>query len=126
MAVIGIDLGTTNSLAAVWKDGKSVLIPNGLGACLTPSVVTEAEGAVWVGTVAREKRLVYPRQSAASFKRLMGTDQKLYLGDKPFHLKPCQKSCLSGGIALFIIKICRDADHGLVYGLPQKFLRVLL
>ena len=57
MAVIGIDLGTTNSLAAVWKDGKSVLIPNGLGACLTPSVVTEAEGAVWVGTVAREKRL---------------------------------------------------------------------
>ena len=46
--------------------------------------------------------------------------------DKPFHLKPCQKSCLSGGIALFIIKICRDADDGLVYGLPQKFLRVLL
>ncbi len=84
MAVIGIDLGTTNSLAAVWKDGKSVLIPNGLGACLTPSVVTEAEGAVWVGTVAREKRLAYPRQSAASFKRLMGTDQKLYLGDKGY------------------------------------------
>ena len=63
MAIIGIDLGTTNSLAAVWKDGHATLIPNRLGSCLTPSVVTEADGAVWVGTVAKEKRPAYPGQS---------------------------------------------------------------
>ena len=40
MAVIGIDLGTTNSLAGVWQDGKVVLIPNAFGEYLTPSVVS--------------------------------------------------------------------------------------
>lgn len=39
MATIGIDLGTTNSLVCVWKEGKSILIPNDLGDFLTPSVV---------------------------------------------------------------------------------------
>ena len=39
MAIIGIDLGTTNSLVCVWKDGKSILIPNSLGDVLTPSVI---------------------------------------------------------------------------------------
>ena len=43
MAIIGIDLGTTNSLVSVWKDGKSVLIPNSLGGFLTPSVVSVDE-----------------------------------------------------------------------------------
>ena len=52
MPVIGIDLGTTNSLAAVWKDGHEVLIPNRFGSYLTPSVVTEEDGAVLVGIVA--------------------------------------------------------------------------
>ena len=39
MAIVGIDLGTTNSLCSVFRDGKSVLIPNNLGSYLTPSVV---------------------------------------------------------------------------------------
>ena len=38
--IIGIDLGTTNSLAAVWKDGESCLIPNPFGEYLTPSAVS--------------------------------------------------------------------------------------
>jgi len=50
MAIIGIDLGTTNSLAAVWRNGKSELIPNGLGEYLTPSVVSvDEDGTVLVG-----------------------------------------------------------------------------
>ena len=40
MAIIGIDLGTTNSLAAYFKDGESVLIPNEFDEFLTPSVVS--------------------------------------------------------------------------------------
>ena len=79
MPVIGIDLGTTNSLAAVWKDGHEVLIPNRFGSFLTPSVVTEEDGAVLVGVGAKEKPLLYPGQSASSFKRLMGTNRKIYL-----------------------------------------------
>ena len=43
MAIIGIDLGTTNSLAAVWRGGRSELIPNAAGEYLTPSVVSVDE-----------------------------------------------------------------------------------
>ena len=50
MAIIGIDLGTTNSLAAVWRNGKSELIPNAAGEYLTPSVVSiDDDGSVLVG-----------------------------------------------------------------------------
>ncbi|MFO1059261.1 MAG: Hsp70 family protein [Dongiaceae bacterium] len=48
--LIGIDLGTTNSLAAIWRDGQTVLIPNALGQRLTPSAVgISDDGAVLVG-----------------------------------------------------------------------------
>lgn len=53
MAIIGIDLGTTNSLVSVWKDGKVQLIPNSSGEFLTPSVVAFDEaGEVFVGKIA--------------------------------------------------------------------------
>ena len=45
--ILGIDLGTTNSLAAVWQEGESCLIPNSFGEYLTPSVVSfEADDTV--------------------------------------------------------------------------------
>ena len=44
--IIGIDLGTTNSLVAVWQDGESRLIPNAFGEYLTPSVVSIEEDGV--------------------------------------------------------------------------------
>ena len=40
MAIIGIDLGTTNSLVSIWRHGRAELIPNSLGTFLTPSVVS--------------------------------------------------------------------------------------
>ena len=59
MAIIGIDLGTTNSLAAVWKEDKSVLIPNVFGEYLTPSVVhIDQNGEIIVGKIAKEKSKV--------------------------------------------------------------------
>ncbi|HLT14871.1 MAG TPA: Hsp70 family protein, partial [Marinobacter sp.] len=50
---IGIDLGTTNSLIAVWQDGKSKLIPNSLGQLMTPSAVSlDEDGSLLIGAAA--------------------------------------------------------------------------
>ncbi len=69
MAVIGIDLGTTNSLAAVWQQGRSRLIPNALGDVLTPSAVSiDEDGTVLVGEAARQRLVSHPERSAAAFK----------------------------------------------------------
>ena len=85
MAIIGIDLGTTNSLAAVWRDGKSRLIPNAAGDVLTPSVVSvDEDGAVLVGRAARDRLITHPDRTAARFKRDMGTDKTYSLGGRSF------------------------------------------
>ena len=74
--LVGIDLGTTNSLVGVWKDGAAVLIPNALGSVLTPSVVGCGEnGAILVGQAARDRLVTHPKTTAATFKRFMGTDR---------------------------------------------------
>lgn len=83
--IIGIDLGTTNSLAAVWQDGKSVLIPNAFGEYLTPSVVSIGEdGSVYVGKTAKERLASHPKDSAGVFKRFMGTSRKYMLGGREY------------------------------------------
>lgn len=85
MAVIGIDLGTTNSLGAVFRDGRVELIPNRFGSYLTPSVVSIAEdGAILVGAVAKERLITHPELTAASFKKDMGTKEGRILGKKKF------------------------------------------
>ena len=83
--IIGIDLGTTNSLAAVWQDGESKLIPNAFGEYLTPSVVSIGEdGTVYVGKTAKERLASYPDDTASVFKRFMGTSRKYMLGGKSY------------------------------------------
>ena len=85
MPIIGIDLGTTNSLAAVWREGRSQLIPNAFGEYLTPSVVSlDEDGTVLVGKSARERLISHPHRTAGSFKRSMGTDRRFVLGDTAF------------------------------------------
>lgn len=85
MAIIGIDLGTTNSLATIYKDDRVQLIRNTLGKALTPSVVgIDDEGNVIVGDVAKERLVTHPDLTAAEFKRTMGTDREYSLGDKKF------------------------------------------
>ena len=79
--LIGIDLGTTNSLVACFRNGKAELIPNSLGQLLTPSVVSiDSEGSVYVGSSAKERALLHPEESASVFKRSMGTDREFSLG----------------------------------------------
>lgn len=85
MAIIGIDLGTTNSLAAVWRNGKSELIPNAAGDVLTPSVVSvDEDGGVLVGRAARDRLISHPERTAARFKRFMGTSKTYTLGSRTF------------------------------------------
>lgn len=85
MAIIGIDLGTTNSLAAVWRNGSCELIPNAAGSFLTPSVVSvDEDGSILVGRAARDRLISHPDHTAARFKRHMGTDKVFHLGGRAF------------------------------------------
>ena len=85
MAILGIDLGTTNSLGAVYRNGKVELIPNRFGSFLTPSVVSVTEdGSVVTGQIAKERLITHPKDTAYSFKKNMGSDQKYNLGGKTF------------------------------------------
>jgi molecular chaperone DnaK len=71
--VIGIDLGTTNSVVAVMEGGASVVIPNQEGSRLTPSVVGFAkDGEFLVGQVARRQAITNPENTVFSIKRFMG------------------------------------------------------
>ena len=80
--IIGIDLGTTNSLVACYTEDGPKIIPNRLGKDLTPSVVSMDGEQVYVGEVAKERMQLYPSESASVFKRSMGTDKKYRLGTK--------------------------------------------
>ena len=85
MAVVGIDLGTTNSLVSVWQNGTSRIIPNSLGELLTPSVVSVDDiGMVLVGRPAKDRLVSHPDQTASQFKRLMGSNEKVRLGNRTF------------------------------------------
>ena len=83
--LIGIDLGTTNSLVACFREGRAELIPNRLGSPLTPSVVSiDDDGRLYIGEAAKERALLHPLQSAAVFKRSMGTERDFVLGQRRF------------------------------------------
>lgn len=87
MAVIGIDLGTTNSLAVAYREDHYELIPNGYGEYLTPSVVSiDDDGSIIVGKCAKERFVTYPQNTAALFKRNMGKDEVITL--KGHHFLP--------------------------------------
>jgi molecular chaperone DnaK len=71
--VIGIDLGTTNSVVAVVEGGEPVVIPNQEGSRLTPSVVGfTKEGEIVVGQVAKRQAITNPENTVFSIKRFMG------------------------------------------------------
>lgn len=81
--LVGIDLGTTNSLISVFRNGQTELIPNALGHVLTPSAVS-LDGAdnFLVGLPARERVTTHAQHTATAFKRWMGTDKKIRLGKR--------------------------------------------
>ena len=71
--VIGIDLGTTNSVVAVMEGGEATVIPNQEGSRLTPSVVAfTKDGEILVGQVAKRQAITNPENTVYSIKRFMG------------------------------------------------------
>ncbi|MDE7295014.1 MAG: Hsp70 family protein, partial [Oscillospiraceae bacterium] len=85
MAIIGIDLGTTNSLAVCYRDGKAEIIKNSLGDIYTPSAVSiDDNGEILVGRIAGERLISHPDVTAAEFKRSMGLRKNIVLDKKNF------------------------------------------
>jgi molecular chaperone HscC len=83
--IVGIDLGTTNSLIGVWRGAAATLIPNALGHMLTPSAVSLGEDrTILVGLAARERLATHPTLTVTAFKRYMGTDRILFVGDRGY------------------------------------------
>ncbi len=83
--IVGIDLGTTNSLVAYYTEEGPRVISNRIGKRLTPSVVSIGEdGQVYVGESAAEQMLLNPDSGASLFKRSMGSGKKFRLRDKEF------------------------------------------
>ena len=83
MSIVGIDLGTTNSLIMHFTDDGPELIPNALGDFLTPSAVGLSDkGSVLVGQAAKDRLVTHPELTQARFKRYMGTNWGQKLGRK--------------------------------------------
>ena len=120
-ALLGIDLGTTNSLIAVWQEGRAQLIPNALGEFLTPSVVSlDEDDSILVGNAARARLTTHPERTVAAFKRFMGSDKQFELGGRQF--SPEELS------ALVIGSLKQDAEawlghpvHEAVISVPAYF-----
>jgi molecular chaperone HscC len=96
MVIVGIDLGTTNSLVAVLRDGKPETLPNELGEHLTPSAVAIAEdGALLVGRAAWDRLVVKPDAGQAFFKRDMGMTKAYRFGGRPWTPVECSALVLT-------------------------------
>ncbi len=82
--IIGIDLGTTYSAMAQVRDGTPHILLHG-DERIMPSVVgVTPQGALLVGTPARNQYVLYPEQTIRSIKRQMGQDERVTLGERDY------------------------------------------
>ncbi|HCR67727.1 MAG TPA: molecular chaperone HscC [Erysipelotrichaceae bacterium] len=116
MTILGVDLGTTNSLAVVYKEGKPVRIPNAYGEFVTPSAVSILDGKIVVGKLAKERLITHPECSASLFKRNMGTDVTYKLDKKEYD---------SATLSSFIVKqLIEDAQNYLHESIDEVVISV--
>ncbi|MEE8420750.1 MAG: Hsp70 family protein, partial [Dehalococcoidales bacterium] len=102
--VIGIDLGTTNSAAAVMEAGEPVIIPNAEGGRITPSVVAISKGGErLVGQVAKRQAVTNPDNTIFSIKRLMGRKYDEPTAEYDRKLLPYQISKAANGDAAVVM-----------------------
>ncbi|MFT7670768.1 MAG: molecular chaperone HscC, partial [Planctomycetota bacterium] len=116
-ALIGIDLGTTNSLCAIFVDGEAQLVPNAHGSFMTPSCVGMLEdGSMIVGDAAKELAVTRPERTAMQFKRWMGTDKDTLVGDKSFTAQDLS--------SLVLRSLCADAEARLGHKVTRAVISV--
>jgi molecular chaperone DnaK len=83
--ILGIDLGTTNSVVSVIQDGKPTVVRDGTGSTILPSVVGfDQAGRLLVGQEARNQALIAPERTVKSVKRQMGDETKITLGEQQY------------------------------------------
>ncbi len=115
--IMGIDLGTTNSVMAIMDGDKPKIIPNNLGERLTSSVVSfNEDGEILVGKRARKAALLQPERTVASIKRHMGTNFRVQIDDKEY--TPQEIS------AIIIQKMRHDMENYLGEEVPQAVVTV--
>lgn len=116
MTILGVDLGTTNSLAVVYKEGKPVSIPNAYGEYVTPSAVSILDGKIVVGKLAKERLITHPECSASLFKRNMGSDVTYTLDKKEYD---------SATLSSFVVKqLIEDAQNYLHESIDEVVISV--
>ncbi len=115
--VVGIDLGTTNSVIAVIEGGEPTIIPNAEGSRLTPSVVAfSKDGERLVGQVAKRQSVTNADRTVLSIKRHMGTDHRVSIDDKEY--TPQEIS------AMILAKMKSDAEEYLGEEVKQAVITV--
>lgn len=115
--IIGIDLGTTNSVVAVMEGGEPVIIPNAEGSRTTPSVVAfTKDGERLVGQIAKRQAITNPDRTISSIKREMGTDHKVDIDGKTYN--PQEIS------AMILQKLKSDAESYLGEKVSQAVITV--
>lgn len=116
MTILGVDLGTTNSLAVVYKEGKPIRIPNAYGEYVTASAVSILDGKIVVGKLAKERLITHPECSASLFKRNMGSDVTYTLDKKEYD---------SATLSSFVVKqLIEDAQNYLHESIDEVVISV--
>jgi len=114
---VGIDLGTTNSVVAVFEGGEPTVVANAEGHRTTPSVVAFSKsGEVLVGEVAKRQAITNPGRTVRSVKRHMGTDWSIKIDDKEYNAQEISARILQ--------KLKRDAEAYLGTEVTQAVITV--
>lgn len=105
--IVGIDLGTTNSAVAAFRDGYVEVLPNALGDRLTPSAIAwnDRANTLLVGRAAKDIAALHPDRAALLFKRSMGSDRVFKVGPKKLGAVECS--------ALLLKQLREDASRAL-------------
>lgn len=115
--IIGIDLGTTNSVVAVLEGGEPKIIPNAEGNRTTPSIVAFTQkGERLVGETAKRQAITNPERTISSIKREMGSDWHKEIDGKKYSAQEIS--------ALVLAKLKTDAESYLGEKVTQAVITV--
>ena len=120
--MVGIDLGTTNSLVAHFENGEAIVLANEMGETLIPSAVAISEdGAMLVGRAAKDRLITSPESGRAFFKRDMGTTTSYRFGGRSWNPVECSAVVLREMKRIAELRLGRTVDKAVIT-VPAYFL----